>query len=305
MTVGNTSYAYVVDGNDVLVDNGGDGYTDELSPKLIQLGIELLTTVGNYTGIARLSAGVVLAKQEQAQFAIDKKTAVSLGLLNQEKNEQDNHCHFVSFRQLASCVSTPVLHLLSQSIQRLRWQAEHQFCCKCGQSTKPHPIYSAVVCHQCHYSQYTQIQPCVITAITHTNPNNGKRQILLANHHRHNQSSNKNNISNNTDNKSMCGMYGLIAGFVEVGESLEHAVHREVLEEVGLQVQNLRYFSSQPWPYPSNLMLGFIADYDSGEIVLQEDELADARFFDIDDLPHIPPVGSIARALIEHVVAEG
>lgn len=96
-------------------------------------------------------------------------------------------------------------------------------------------------------------------------------------------------------------MYGLIAGFVEVGETLEQAVCREVFEEVGLQVGQLRYFGSQFWPYPSNLMVGFVAEYQSGSVVLQADELADARFFDLDDLPNVPKFGTIARQMIEYV----
>lgn len=97
-------------------------------------------------------------------------------------------------------------------------------------------------------------------------------------------------------------MYGLIAGFVEAGESIESAVHREVMEEVGLSVSNLRYHSSQPWPYPTNLMLGFIADYAGGEIHPQADEIKEARFFDVDDLPLTPKAGTIAHTLIQSVI---
>ena len=97
-------------------------------------------------------------------------------------------------------------------------------------------------------------------------------------------------------------MYTVLAGFVEVGESLEQCVHREVMEEVGLSVSNLRYFGSQPWPFPSNLMLAFKAEYESGEIVLQEDEISDAQFFKFDQLPETPFSGSIAHAMIEHVI---
>ena len=97
-------------------------------------------------------------------------------------------------------------------------------------------------------------------------------------------------------------MYGLIAGFVEVGETLEQAVERETLEEVGVKVKNIRYISSQPWPFPSNLMIAFHAEYDSGEIKIQEDEIYDAAFFKFDQLPEIPFKGSVAHAMIMNII---
>lgn len=93
--------------------------------------------------------------------------------------------------------------------------------------------------------------------------------------------------------------YGLVAGFVETGETLEEAVCREVMEETGLHIANLRYFGSQPWPYPCGLMVGFTADYDSGRIHLQRSELSKGAWFDRTHLPHIPEKLSIARQLLD------
>ena len=95
------------------------------------------------------------------------------------------------------------------------------------------------------------------------------------------------------------GMYSTLAGFVEPGESIEQTVHREVFEEVGLKVGKLRYFGSQSWPFPNSLMLGFHAEYASGEIVCQEGEIADAQWFKADSLPQIPPRTAISGWLIQ------
>ena len=99
------------------------------------------------------------------------------------------------------------------------------------------------------------------------------------------------------------GVYGLIAGFVDVGENIEEAVHREVKEEVGLQIKNLLYYGSQPWPFPDSLMLAFTADYASGEIVMDQDEIEDAGWYRHDNLPGLPSVAlSIAMKLIDDFV---
>lgn len=186
----------------------------------------------------------------------------------------------VPIRQLISHWSQVEFEQASRAIQLLEWRRNHKFCSHCGTETQVHPREYAMVCPACRYHQYPRVQPCVITVITR-----GDDEILLA---------------KNAKNKS--NMYGLIAGFVEVGETLEAAVQRETLEEVGIQVKNIQYLSSQPWPFPSNLMIAFKAEYASGNLVLQEDEISDAQFFKFDALPEIPFAGSIAHAMIQHAI---
>ena len=110
--------------------------------------------------------------------------------------------------------------------------------------------------------------------------------ILLAQHTRHRN-----------------GVHTVLAGFVEVGETLEQAVAREVMEESGIKVKNLRYVTSQPWPFPQSLMTAFMAEYDSGDIVIDPKELLEANWYRYDDLPLLPPPGTVARRLIEDTVA--
>lgn len=192
-----------------------------------------------------------------------------------------------SYRELIANVEPSAQALLARAIGIQRWRLDHQFCSRCSTPTHAHPSGEpASICPSCGYRQYPRIQPCVITAIHRLHPVSQQPQILLAHHHRYGSA------------KVANPMYGLIAGFVEVGETLEQAVQREVFEETGLQIDNICYHASQYWPYPSNLMLGFFAQYVSGELVIAKDELSDARFFDLDALPTIPPKGSIAHELI-------
>lgn len=218
------------------------------------------------------------------------------------KFAQDHHIaiaetlSFIPYRVLIASLSTQNCQSLSEAIQLLRWQAQTRFCSCCGGPVAPHRSGErAMVCLDatCGHAQYPRIQPCIITIITRPNPATGVLQILLAQHHRHTQRA---SIPKSNP------LYGLIAGFVEVGESLEQGLRREVFEEVALTVGKIHYMGSQPWPYPSNLMIGFHAEYESGEIMIEAEELSHAAFFDITDLPHIPSAGSIAFDMIQQVI---
>ncbi|OCZ72466.1 NAD(+) diphosphatase [Acinetobacter pittii] len=189
----------------------------------------------------------------------------------------------VPIRQLITSWSKEQFLQASRAVQLLEWRRNHKFCSHCGHPTEVHPTEYAMVCTSCRYHQYPRVNPCIITVITR-----GDDEILLAK-----------SVHNKTN------MYGLIAGFVEVGETLEEAVQREAFEEVGLKLKNIQYMSSQPWPFPSNLMVAFRAEYESGEIKLQEEEIADAQFFKIDQLPEIPFKGSIAHSMIMQITQAG
>jgi NAD+ diphosphatase len=190
--------------------------------------------------------------------------------------------HFQSLRSLLLSIDAESFSLAATASQILEWYRSHRFCSRCGTPTAAHPRGErARVCPSCGYHQYPRIHPCVIVAITKND------SILLARAQRFTRP-----------------MYSLLAGFVEVGETLEHAVIREVAEESGIQVKNLRYFGSQSWPFPNNLMLAFQAEWESGDIVIQEEEIMDAQFFRFDNLPEIPPSGSIASQVIHATVTE-
>lgn len=185
-------------------------------------------------------------------------------------------------RSLLSHIAAEFFFVAGRAIQLLEWARNHQYCGRCGSATRLDPAGErSRICTACGFGAYPRINPCVIGIVTRGD------DILLARAH---------HFTN--------GMYSALAGFMEVGESAEQTLAREVKEEVGLDIRNIRYFGSQSWPFPSNLMLGFHADYAGGELVLQDDEIADANFYHYTELPFIPPHGSIARALIEHFIAE-
>jgi NTP pyrophosphohydrolases containing a Zn-finger, probably nucleic-acid-binding len=162
----------------------------------------------------------------------------------------------------------------------LYWDSNTKFCGVCGGPMRfDTPISKK--CEECGKEIWPQLATAVIVLVR-------KGHEILLVHAKNFQ----------TD------FYGLVAGFVETGETLEEAVHREVMEETGLHIKNLQYFSSQPWPYPCGLMVGFTAEYDSGKIHLQRSELSKGSWFDKDHLPQIPEKLSIARQLIDYWLKE-
>lgn len=180
-----------------------------------------------------------------------------------------------SVRQLLSKGPRDLAALASTAIQLLHWQRDNRYCGRCGNATRLLEKERARYCEPCKHRFFPRLSPCVIVAIRKA------EQILLAQSHHFPDD-----------------FYSLIAGFIEPGESAEEAVHRETAEETGLRVNNVRYIASEPWAFPHQLMLGYLADYESGELILEEAELADANWFSADDLPQVPGEWTIAGRLI-------
>ncbi|MFT4615301.1 MAG: NAD+ diphosphatase, partial [Bacteroidia bacterium] len=165
--------------------------------------------------------------------------------------------------------------LAGRASQLLDWERDNQFCGRCGSRMEVDLQERAMRCVPCRIINYPRIAPCVIVLITRG------EEMLLARNANFPQP-----------------MYSTLAGFIEAGESVEETLVREVQEEVGVQVDKLRYFQSQSWPFPNQLMIGFFAEYAGGDIVCDEVEIADAQWFHPRDLPIIPPESSIAGQLI-------
>ena len=165
--------------------------------------------------------------------------------------------------------------------QVVHWERQSRFCSRCGGRTEPLSGSWGKLCTACGREHYPHIHPCAIVLVRKG------EELLLA-------------------RKAgwIEGRYGLVAGFLDMGESLEECACREVLEETGIAIKNVRYEGSQNWPFPSQLMAGFTADYAAGDIVVDLTELQDARWFRRDALPLLPPRRSIARWLIDRFIHE-
>ncbi|MEP5569370.1 MAG: NAD(+) diphosphatase [Halioglobus sp.] len=174
-------------------------------------------------------------------------------------------------------VDEQLFALAGRAAQLLDWERDHQFCGRCGDKMQMHPQERAMRCVPCRTTNYPRIAPCIIVLVTRG------EEMLLARNVNH-----------------PGGMYSTLAGFIEAGETPEETLVREVQEEVGVTVNNLRYYQSQSWPFPNQLMLGFFAEYEGGDIVCDPTEIADAQWFHPSELPLIPPSTSVAGQLIKH-----
>jgi NAD+ diphosphatase len=177
--------------------------------------------------------------------------------------------------------------LASQAVQVVAWDRNHRFCGRCATPTEPVPGERLRVCPNCGLSAYPRLSPAIIVLVTRGEHD---EQALLA-----------------WGRRSLKPRFSTLAGFVEIGESLEHAVRREIQEETAIEVSDITYFGSQPWPFPSQLMVGFRARYAAGEIAVQESEIVEARWFTPEDVAQVTvPRGpfTIAGWLIDGWLAE-
>lgn len=184
----------------------------------------------------------------------------------------------VALRESFDLLSAPHYRMAGKAAELLYWDANTKFCGVCGGTMRFHTEISKR-CTNCGKEVWPQLATAVIVAITR---NEGKEILLVR----------AKNFRGN--------YYGLVAGFVETGETLEEAVCREAAEETGLELRNVSYFGSQPWPYPCGLMVGYTAEYASGVLRLQHSELSDAGWYSLNNLPDIPGKVSLARQLIDH-----
>lgn len=170
--------------------------------------------------------------------------------------------------------------LSGRAYQLIDWDRNHQYCSRCGGPTVLRSDERSKTCPQCRYTTYPPVSPAIMILITRGD------EMLLA-----------------RKSSFAPGRYSALAGFVEPGETLEATVARETYEEVGVQVRDIRYFGSQPWPFPHSLMVAFTGEYAGGDVRPDGVEIEEARWFRHDELPHLPPSISISRRLIEAVAA--
>ena len=183
---------------------------------------------------------------------------------------------FVSLRSLYGKVDDDLFALAGRAIQVFHWYTNHFFCGRCGTRMHVHRSELAKVCPSCNFTSFPRLSPAVIMSVI------DKDKILLARSPHFPE-----------------GMYSTLAGFVEPGETFEEAVRREVREEVNLDICNIHYEGSQPWPFPHSIMVAFSSSYKGGIIRIDKDEIEDAAWFSRDNLPLLPGRISIARHLIE------
>lgn len=187
----------------------------------------------------------------------------------------------IGLREAGSYLDEISYSMAGKAFQILDWDNKSNFCGRCGSKTEHKVNERAKICPNCNLVEYPRTSPAIIVAVI----KDGK--LLLAHNAR---------FENN--------MYSLVAGFVDLNETLEDCVRREVFEEIGIQIKNIKYLNSQSWPFPNSLMMGFLAEYASGEINVDGVEINHAAWFSKDNLPTLPPKFTIARKVIDKYIED-
>jgi len=187
---------------------------------------------------------------------------------------------FVGLRALFFKVPDDLLALAARAFQVIDFDRNHRFCGRCGAPTRTRDNERAKECPACSLVVYPRVSPAMMALVTR-----GKEMLLAR------------------ANRFATGMFSALAGFVEPGETIEDCVRREVREEVGVEVEDITYFASQSWAFPHSLMIAYTASWAGGDIRIDDAEIAEARWFHVDDLPKLPMSVSIARRLIDATAA--
>ncbi|WP_096085863.1 NAD(+) diphosphatase [Agaribacterium haliotis] len=217
--------------------------------------------------------------QAQALCLIAYRGDESLVLLPAEHSDLPEGWQWLDLRSALALLNEEDGAIAGRAVQLKHWMDTSRYCGRCSSPTQAHQRERAYQCPECGFMQFPQFAPCVIGVVV-----DGDR-VLLANGVKH-----------------KAGIYAALAGFIEAGETAEQAFVREVKEEVGVDICNLVYLGSQPWPFPGQLMLGFIADYAGGELNIDENEIVDAGWYSKHNLPQLPPEHTISRQLIDYAL---
>jgi NAD+ diphosphatase len=231
-------------------------------------------------------SGLTLPGGNLPDWLTPQQTPLNIGIWRKKplraitiSSDQELKRPFVAatFNAFEEHMDIQTLTLVGVAKQILHWERQSRHCSRCGAVTEPIAATRGKLCTSCRAEHFPHIHPCAIVLVKRNN------ELLLT-----------------RKAEWPPGRYSLVAGFLDLGESLEECAIREVKEETGIEITNVCYVGSQNWPFPAQLMAGFVADYAGGEIIVDNHELEDARWFRNDELPTLPPSRSIARWIIDN-----
>jgi NAD+ diphosphatase len=264
---------------------------NEIAPNVFNMSLLTMEKMKVNDNILCYRGNKILVKTSERNLIIPQKNdlvnfvgqGIFLGDLDGERwfisesgDEIPDGFSYISMSEIRSHSDKLSKWIIAVGFQLYRWMEDNKFCGRCGHKMELKNDERALKCTSCGNVIFPKLSPAIIVAITKDD------KLLMAKNKMHQGS-----------------FYSLIAGYVEAGETIEETVRREVMEEVGIEVKNVRYYKSQPWPFSSSLMLGFFADYDGNrEIVIDETELSHADWFEAKNLPEIPNRDSVAGEMI-------